>query len=51
VPSMFTANPDLEVTINMNSVAILATTDDAVAAKYIEATTGLTVPDKKIIMG
>jgi hypothetical protein len=29
----------------------VAETDSAVAAKYIEATTGISVPDKKIIMG
>lgn len=51
VPSMFTANLSKSVQLNINSVALVAETDDAVAAKYIEATTGISVPDKKIIMG
>lgn len=51
VPSMFTANPEQFVTINTNSVAMYTETDESVQAKYIQATTGITVPDKKIIMG
>ena len=51
VPSMITANMDKSVQLNINSVALVAETDDAVSAKYIEATTGITIPDKKIIMG
>lgn len=51
VPSMFTGNMDKLVWLNINSVALVAETDQAVSAKYIEATTGIQVPDKKIIMG
>ena len=51
VPSLFTADPREKVTININSVAVLAVTEDAVKMKYLEATTGIKVPDKKIIMG
>lgn len=51
VPSMFTADPRQSVTINTNSIAMYAETDESVKAKYIEATTGIKVPDKKIIMG
>jgi len=51
VPSMFTADPEQSVTINTNSIAMYAETDESVKAKYIEATTGIAVPDKKIIMG
>lgn len=51
VPSMFTGNMDQPVTLNINSVALVAETDESVAAKYIEATTGIRVPDKKIVMG
>jgi hypothetical protein len=51
VPSMFTANMDEPVRLNINSVALVAETDQVVSAKYIEATTGISVPDKKIIMG
>lgn len=51
VPSMFTADPDENPTLNINSVGLYAPTDDAVRMKYLEATTGIKVPDKKIIMG
>jgi hypothetical protein len=51
VPSMFTADPSQSVTINTNCIAMYAETEDSVKMKYIEATTGIKVPDKKIIMG
>jgi len=51
VPSMFTADPDLSVTINTSSVAMYCQTDDSVKMKYIEATTGIQVPEKKLILG
>ena len=51
VPSMFTINQDSNVRLNTNSIALVAETDDNVKTKYIEATTGLTVPDKKVILG
>ena len=51
VPSLFTADPDQSVTINTNSIAMYVETDDNVRAKYTQATTGIQVPDKKIIMG
>lgn len=51
VPSLFTADPQGDATLNINSVAILALTDDSVRMKYIEATTGIKVPDKKLILG
>jgi hypothetical protein len=35
----------------MNSVAMVADTEDGVKMKYLEATTGIKVPEKKIIMG
>ena len=49
--SMFTADPKDSARLNINNVTIFALTDSSVKAKYIEATTGLVVPDKKIIMG
>ena len=51
IQSLFTADPDQKIQLNMNCVAIHALTDDGVKMKYIEATTGIKVPDKKIIMG
>lgn len=51
VPSMFTADPDDSVTINTNSVSMYCLTEDSVKMKYIEATTGIQVPEKKLILG
>ncbi len=51
VPSMFTSDPGQSVTLNTNSVSMYSETDDSVKMKYLEATTGIKVPDKKIILG
>ena len=51
IPSMFTINMQNSVKINTNSIALVAETDEAVKVKYIEATTGIRVPDKKVILG
>lgn len=51
VPSLFTANQDFSVTININSISMYTETDESIRVKYIEATTGIQVPDKKIILG
>jgi hypothetical protein len=51
VPSMFTADPSEKATININSVAMFSLTDDSIKMKYIEATTGIKVPEKKLILG
>jgi len=51
VPSMFTADPGQSVTINTNSIAMYCETDDSIRMKYVEATTGIKVPDKKLILG
>jgi hypothetical protein len=51
VPSMFTADPSAESRINVNSISVYALTEDSIKMKYIEATTGIQVPDKKIVLG
>jgi len=51
IPSMFTAEPGSKVMLNTNSIAMYAETEDSVKMKYIEATTGIKVPDKKILVG
>jgi len=51
VPSMFTYNNRGNVRLNTNTVCLFAETDENVRSKYIEATTGLKVPDKKVILG
>lgn len=51
VPSMFTADPKEEIKLNTNSVSLVSKTDESVKLKYLEATTGIKVPDKKLILG
>lgn len=51
IPSVFTANPKGEFKLNTSSVAIYAETEDNVKMKYLEATTGIKVPEKKIVLG
>ena len=51
IPSMFTAEPHGNVTLNTSAIAFYANTDDNIKDKYIEATTGIKLPDKKIVMG
>ena len=51
IPSVFTANPKGDFKLNTTSIALYAETDDSIKMKYLEATTGIKVPDKKIILG
>ena len=51
IPSMFTAEQGANVTLNTNNVSLIGITDDNIKDKYIEATTGIKLPDKKIILG
>jgi hypothetical protein len=51
VPAMFTAAPASTTQININNVTMYAITDESVKSRYIEATTGIRIPEKKIVMG
>lgn len=51
IPSVFTAEPKGIFRLNTNSIAIYAETDDSIKMKYLEATTGIKVPEKKIVLG
>jgi hypothetical protein len=51
VPSLFTADPGCNVIINTNNIAMYVETDDSVRMKYTEATTGIKLPEKKILVG
>ena len=51
IPSLFTYNHRNPVQINTSSIAIVGETDESIKTKYIEATTGLKVPEKKVILG
>lgn len=51
IPSMFTAEPKGKFTLNTSAIALYAETEINIKDKYIEATTGIKLPDKKIVMG
>ena len=51
IPSLFTSDPKLSVTINTNSIAMYCESEDSIKMKYLEATTGIKVPEKKILVG
>lgn len=51
MPSMFTAEPDHNAWLNTNTVTMYGVTVDSIRSKYIEATTGIATPSKKIVLG
>jgi hypothetical protein len=52
IHSLFTANPDKNVTINKQQVSCIAISRDEVQDSYVEATTGIKAVRKpSIIMG
>jgi hypothetical protein len=51
IPSIFTGDPGANVTLNTNSITLYSDTEESIKDKYIEATTGIKLPDKKIILG
>jgi hypothetical protein len=51
MPSMFTADHRKNVLLNTKNITMSCLTDDQIRSKYTEATTGITTPSKKIVMG
>ena len=51
IPSIFTGDPGANVTLNTNSITLYSDTEESIKDKYNEATTGIKLPDKKIILG
>jgi len=49
--SLFTADPEAEVTVNRSSVAMIAPVREDVGDSYVEATTGIKPVRSKILMG
>ena len=49
--SLFTADPEAEVTVNRSSVAMIAPVLEDVGDSYLEATTGIKPVRSKILMG
>ena len=51
IPSMFTVDIAKPIRLNTSSVTLYGYTEDSVKDQYITMTTGIQLPDKKIIMG
>lgn len=51
IPALFTAEPGKPIRLNTNNISFIADTDEPVKMKYLEATTGIQVPEKKLILG
>ncbi len=51
IPSMFTADIGEVIRLNTSGIIMWASTELAVKNKYIEATTGIKLPEKKLILG
>jgi hypothetical protein len=51
VPSLFTSDSSSEITLRTSSISMFGPTDESLANKYIEVTTGIKIPEKKIILG
>ena len=51
INSLFTADPEAEVTVNKSSVAMIAPVREDVGDSYLEATTGIKPVRSKILMG
>jgi hypothetical protein len=49
--SLFTADPEQDVTVNKSSVAMIAPVREDVGDSYLEATTGIKPVRSKILMG
>jgi len=49
--SLFTADPESDVTVNISSVAMIAPVREDVGDSYLEATTGIKLVRSKILMG
>lgn len=51
VPSLFTSDSSADITLRTSSISMFGPTDESLANKYIEVTTGIKIPEKKIILG
>jgi len=49
--TIFTSEEGAKVTLNIKNVTMITDTADAIKQKYIQTTTGIAVPSKKIVMG
>ena len=49
--TVFTGEAGVPVQLNINAVTMYTNAEENIKVKYIETTTGLKVPSKKIVMG
>ena len=51
IPSVFTANTDNLIKINTSAITLMAKTSSDVRDSYVNATSKVKVPEKKIVLG
>jgi hypothetical protein len=51
IPTIMTAEMNAENKLNTSSISMFTPTSDNIKLKYLEATTGIKVPTKKLIVG
>ena len=51
MPCIFTMEEGKTVMINTNNITMWTETADPIKVKYISVTTGLTLPEKKLVLG
>jgi hypothetical protein len=51
IPTIMTAEMNAQNKLNTNSISMFTPTNDNIKLKYLEATTGIKVPTKKLILG
>ena len=51
IQSVFTSEEGAKITLNINNVTMFTDTAEPIKQKYIETTTGISVPSKKLILG
>lgn len=51
ISALFTADPDKNITLNKHAITMIAPAREEVSTSYIEATTGIKTPSKKLLLG
>lgn len=51
IPSVFTSEANVPVKLNTRVITMYVQTAEPIKVKYIETTTGIQVPEKKILVG
>lgn len=49
--TVFTSEPGSVVRLNISAITMYSATEENIKMKYIETTTGIKVPSKKIVLG